>query len=401
MQHQYTEVEVALEEIKRHVCVKDEYFELSVEDSIGMVSAANIISERDWPEEDMAHMDGYAVSFDGGNRFRIVGEIKPGFRRIQRINKGEAAYIVTGSSLPIGADAIVRIEECKVDGKFVLVEQKPEKGKYIYRKGSDFKRGTIILRKGERIKTKHIPALLALGYEKIKVKPPLKVSVFATGNELSDRNEKGKIRNTHSPMIINLLRENGCIPKYFGIIEDDEGEIASEIKKVLKESDMIILTGGTSMGKKDMTVSAIRSLKPEVMFHGVKMDRGRVTCVSSVEGRPVLAMPGPVQATMNALIIFSLPLIKHMMDVKEDDIEVQAKLQAEWKARSGFEDFTKVLYVKLYRKNGMLMAEPITGPTESMRVLFESNGVVIIPSSIKRLKKGSNVSVRLVKGLSF
>lgn len=398
---EYSSVGDVIKKVKSCVISKKENISLETGKAVGFFSGMDVISEKDWPEWDVTHMDGYAVRFWEESYFMLVGQVKPGQRPSIKLGKGEAVYVPTGSYLPEGTDTVLRVEECTLKANKVITKVKLVKGKYIYERGSDFKKGDKILREGERINVQHIPPLLALGYDSVKVRKPLNVALVATGNELSEKNEPGKVRNTHTAMISSFVIQNGCEPKYLGIVGDEEDKICMALKKGVKVGDVVLITGGTSMGRRDVTVSALKKMEPQVLFHGVKMDRGRVTCVAVLRGKPVIVLPGPIQATMNALVVFFLPLIKHMMGLKEDFVEVKARIASGWRSRAGFEDFTKVLYVKLVKSRDGYVAEPLTGPTESMRVLFSSNGVVIVPEEIEQINKGSYVHVKLLPGFSL
>jgi molybdenum cofactor synthesis domain-containing protein len=397
----YFEVDYVLRRIMNKSVTKRDNVRVEVKNSVGLFCGKEVIANRDWPERDITHMDGYAVKLGKERYFTIVGEVKLGIVPKFRVEENEAVYVPTGTYLPEGSDAVLRVEDCIIEGKRILPKSEVRRGQYIFRKGSDLEKGRTIIKEGERIRLQHIPPLLTLGYEKIEVRKPLKVSIVATGSELSERREPGKIRNTHSAMISSFVRQNGCSPIYLGIVPDKIETIRSTLREASKTSDIVIATGGTSMGKKDITVSALRSLEPELVFHGIKMDRGRVTCVAVLNGKPIIVVPGPIQATMNALILFCFPLIHHMLAARDETIYMKAYLAEDWKAREGFEDFRKVLYVKLKRENNELVAYPVVGPTESMSVLLSSDGVVIVPESISSIRQGEHIDVMLVPGFTF
>jgi molybdopterin molybdotransferase/putative molybdopterin biosynthesis protein len=131
------------------------------------------------------------------------------------------------------------------------------------------------------------------------------------------------------------------------------------------------------------------------------MDRGRVAGVAAVRGKPIVMLPGPVQGAMNAFLLLALPLILRMTSGSNSSAFVRARLSTGWKARKKFQDFTKVLYVRLQRKGDGLLARPIVGDTESISVLTDSNGFVVVPERVRELQAGEEVSVRLLPGFSY
>jgi len=185
-----------------------------------------------------------------------------------------------------------------------------------------------------------------------------------------------------------------------GIIADRPRALSMALRKALASSDMVLTLGGTSAGGRDYIFSAVSSLQPEVAIHGIKMDRGRVTGIASVRGTPILMMPGPIQAAMNAFLLLGLPLMEKLSRRKNSEFEVPCVLSERWEARRRFSDFRKVFYVKL-RKKPQLVAVPLLAETESIKVLAEADGYVVVPENVKRIRSGGPVTVRLLPGFSF
>ena len=163
---------------------------------------------------------------------------------------------------------------------------------------------------------------------------------------------------------------------------------------------MSSLWGGTSVGRADLVGEAVRSLVPDVFVHGIKMDRGRVAGIAVVEGKPVLMMPGPIQGAMNAFILLGARVIGWLQGGERMGVEVSCPLEGQWEARKRFSHFRKVLYVKLV-PGDRTSARPLAGDTESIKVLCEADGYVIVPEEVARLAEGSVVRVNLLPGFSF
>jgi molybdenum cofactor synthesis domain-containing protein len=243
--------------------------------------------------------------------------------------------------------------------------------------------------------------LLSIGRTTVRVRSRPKVSLIATGSELTDNLKKaeGKIINSHAPYFLALIGALGCVPVYMGIARDDPVEVARTLRRALSKSDFVLTLGGTSVGRADLVGDAVGSLKPDVVFHGIKMDRGRVTGVAAAGGKPILMMPGPVQGAMNAFVLFGTKIISWLSGNKSLELEVSCRLGSSWEARKRFSHFRKVLYVKLLPSENA--AQPLIGETESIKILSQADGYVIIPERVTRLERGSVVRVELLPGLSF
>jgi len=149
-----------------------------------------------------------------------------------------------------------------------------------------------------------------------------------------------------------------------------------------------------------MVVGAVSSLRPDTLVHGLRLDRGRVTGIASVKGKPILMLPGPIQAAANAFLVVGVPIIRELGGSREAGLSVPCVLGSPWVARRRFSDFQKVVYVKL-RAGPLAVAEPIAGETESMKLLSDADGYFLVPENVRMLEKGDYVDVQLVPGFSF
>jgi molybdenum cofactor synthesis domain-containing protein len=244
--------------------------------------------------------------------------------------------------------------------------------------------------------------LVSLGFRKVAVRRRARVAVMATGNELTpaSRPKKGKTVESHSLVFLRLAEAMGCKGLDMGIALDEPNKLRAALRRALSESDFVVTLGGTSAGERDLVVSAVSSLRPDELVHGLKLDRGRVTGLASVRGKPILMLPGPIQAATNAFLIVGVPIIGELSGSKATGFSVPCVLGAPWEARKRFAGFQKVIYVRL-TKGTQAVAEPIAGETESMRILSEADGYVVVPRDVTRLEAGDRVEVRLVPGFSF
>lgn len=379
-------------------------------DSYGRVAANGVASPVAVPRFDVSHMDGFAVvSMDlkGATEARpaalkVVEEVNLGSRMSPAIRSGQAARVFTGSVIPPGADTVLPLEKTEQRGDEILTTTAPRRGSFVYARGTDIRRGEILLKQGQVINAQTIGTLLSVGVRSVRVWPRPRVSLLATGSELTDdpTPRQGKVFNSHSPYFLTLLRALGCVPIDTGIAMDDPAEVSASLRKAIRESDFVLTLGGTSVGRADVVGEAVSSLDPEIFVHGIKMDRGRVAGIAVIGGKPVLMMPGPIQGAMNAFVLLGTEVIAWLSGKSTLGLGVDCTLDGAWKARRRFMDFRKVLYVKMVTGTRSI-ARPLVGDTESISVLSNADGYVVVPERVTHIATGAKVRVQLLPGFSF
>ncbi len=411
--HDYASFSRALETIERLTGGRVRMETVGVGNAYGRVAAEGIASPSNVPDRSRSHMDGYAVraadirgALPGSpSILRLKGNRHTGGGTRSRIFSGETMSIVTGGPLPSGANAVVPVEETRKVGGTVLFTTGHRRGDFCFTTGSDIRRGDVVIEPGKTIRAQDVGLLTLLGVKTLAVFARPRVALIATGSELtvvSGVRASSKVRESHVPIFENLIRENGGEPVVLGIVPDETRRIASVVELALQQSDMVLTFGGTSLGERDLVERALRRLAPSQMIHGIRIDRGRVAGVAEVRGKPVVMLPGPVQAAMNAFLLFAVPSISRLAGKrKTTDPVVRARLGGDWAARKRFEHFTKVLYVRLKLGRGGFVAHPLVNETESMSILRESNGFVVVPERTVKLGAGTEVSVRLLPGFSY
>lgn len=311
-------VSEALELIAREV-VPREPAPINLADALGLVLAADVVSNVDSPPFDKALMDGYAIRtvdvVDGVAELRVVEEICAGSVPAKAIGAGQAARIMTGAPIPDGADAVVRIEDSSFDRTTAIVRLKTRPvsaGLSILRRGSTKKTGDTVLHAGRILRPQELGALAEVGAHRIPVRPTPRVGVLATGNELvaiSDVPGPGQIRNSNETMLCAQVRRVGGIPVQLGVARDEESHLAERIAAGL-EYDILILSGGVSAGKFDLVPSQLAAAGVRQVFHHVNMKPGKPVWFGVLEGssgcrsrRYVFGLPGnPV----SSLVCFEL-----------------------------------------------------------------------------------------------
>ncbi|MDG6912465.1 MAG: molybdopterin molybdotransferase MoeA [Nitrososphaerota archaeon] len=379
-------------------------------EAYGRVSAEDVRSPSDVPPSTISRMDGFALRSADTTRasqaspavLKVVDDVALGEQPKAKIRPGETARVATGSFTPDGTDAVVPVEEVSVRGDILEVTRPAERGSHCFATGADVQKGSTVVRRGSRLRAQDVGLAITLGIRKIEVYQRPRVAILATGSELTDSDLEGrKTRNSHGPFFAMVAKAAGCEVIDLGIARDKREEILEKLRKGVSSADLVLTTGGTSMGPFDLVDDVVRRLKPSALYHGIKMDRGRVTGVAVVRGKPVVMMPGPIQGALNAFILFALPVIQKLSMVGDETIKARARLTRRWEARRKFSDFTKVVYLNLTEGEGGLKAEPLSAETESMSLLVRSTAVTVVPEEVRSMEAGQEVEAMLIPGISY
>jgi molybdenum cofactor synthesis domain-containing protein len=356
-------------------------------------------------------MDGFAIVSRDTEKastkspviLNVAGAVVLGSKPRGVLRSGQAYRVSTGSFLPRGADAVLPIEDVSVTGNRIGVTAPVPRGLFVFETGGDVRKHQVMIESGRPVRAQEVGLTVSIGIGAIEVFRRPRVAILATGSELTESQTDvgARVRNSHTHVFMRLAEESGCIALSLGIAPDVRKEITSRIEKGLADADVVFTTGGTSVGRMDLLDEVVQGLRPAAMFHGIRMDRGRVTGVAVVRGKPVVMMPGPAQGAMNAFVLFGLPILRKLSGRVGGDIMVRAKLKTRWEARKRFPAFTKVVYVRLERGPKGPVAEPVAGETESMTILTKSNAFLVLPERTTALKAGSEVDALLMPGFSF
>ncbi|MBO3754366.1 MAG: molybdopterin molybdotransferase MoeA, partial [Candidatus Brockarchaeota archaeon] len=357
-----TNVDEALRKLVSHAKVSVlEPETVTLNEALGRVLAVDIIAPRDLPNFDRSAVDGYAVF--ASDTFG-ASEFNPKKIRLvtgDQIKPGTAVRVWTGSAMPAGADAVVMLEFVRPHEDSIEVLKPVVPGQNVSPKGEDIPQGEIALKKGQRLRPQDLGLIAALGFVQVKVVRKPKIAVLSTGDELVELGsipKKGQVIDTNRLILQAMIKELGGAPQDLGIVKDELNEITERIAAGLATTDMVITTGGTSVGKLDLVPDAINKLgNPGMLVHGVAMRPGRPTGLAVVDGKPILTFPGNPVAAMFSFEVFARPLILKMLGIAaEPRPTVNAKLTRRIASTLGTKVFLRVW---VFEKNGMLFAEPI------------------------------------------
>lgn len=294
--------------------------------SVGRVLAEKIIANTDLPPFDRSQMDGYAVvaadTVGAPTILDVVGESAAGRGWHRTLKRGQAVRIMTGAPVPKGADAVQRVELTSGwDGEKVRIDEAVRRGMSVVKKGGEVKRGRVIFRPGQRVTENMISALASFGYDNLKVGKLPSVSIMATGSEIVPHDEKpgrDQIRNSNSVMLDVLCRSLGCTTDVLPRSPDDLDALRTRISGV--RSELLIITGGVSAGKYDLTKTALRELGAEVFFEKVRLKPGKPAVFARLGKMLIFGLPGnPVSAAVT-FQLFVRKAILLMQSASQSDL---------------------------------------------------------------------------------
>jgi len=387
---------------------------ISFKESINRILAQDIKATENLPAFDRSTVDGYAVKsqdIQGVSQslptyLNLIGSIKMGEKADLEIEDGQAAYIPTGAMLPKGADCVVMVEQTEnISDHMVEIYQTAGVGENIIKKGEEIKKGEVILKKGHRVRPRDMGIFAGLGITEFAVYKKSSVAIISTGDELVEPEEKmkfGEIRDINTYTISYLLSEINAEVTQVGIIEDTYEKLKSSIEKYL-DYDLILVSGGSSAGLKDVTVDVINELgEPGVLVHGLKVKPGKPTILGKINNTPIMGLPGHPGSAWIIANKFVLPLVKLLSgqydvnnvrkNINKEDIIQPAILSRNISSDKGREEIIPVL---IEEKEGEKFAKPLLGKSSFMRIFIESDGYLEIEVAKEGIEKGQKVNVYL------
>jgi molybdopterin molybdotransferase len=357
---------------------------VAIKDAVGRILAEDVIADMDMPPFDRSQMDGFALravdSLNSDLSLQIVGESAAGKGWDGTLKNGEAVRIMTGAPVPKGADAVQKIELVSESDDSIWIQEPTTKGRYIVKRGTEIRSGKRVLKKGDEITARNIAIPAAFGYGKIRVAQRPRVSILATGSEIVAVDAKpnaDQIRNSNSVMLQAMASTSGCEPKGLPTAGDDIGSLRRAISKALKRSDILITTGGVSVGKYDLTKAALLELGAEIFFERVRLKPGKPTVFARLGEALVFGLPGnPVSAAVT-FRLFIKPAVDKMLG-RRTQKETYAVLATKVKAPAERDTY---MPGKLgIEKNGVQTVEPQKWHGSSDFIGFAgADGLIVIP----------------------
>ncbi|MFZ5650200.1 MAG: gephyrin-like molybdotransferase Glp [Bacillota bacterium] len=398
-------------EIARHMNIPRRVKVVDLEEALGCRAYRDIIAADNVPGFSRSTMDGYAVRardtfgaseslpayLDIGGEV-LMGQIAPG-----PAVPGKACRIPTGGMLPEGCDAVVMVEYTEeLDAKTIGVTRPVAPGENVVQKGEDISSGEVIVPRGRIIRPHEMGALAACGVTALEVEEPLRVSIISTGDEVVEPSRipgPGQVRDINSYALYGLAARAGAAPELCGIVGDDYGRLRETMESVKDRSDIILLSGGSSVGVRDVSARVIESLgEPGILFHGIAVKPGKPTIGAVVGGKPVFGLPGHPVSAMVVFMLLVEPLIRaggypSNRDEFLLEFPVAASITRNIRSAAGREDFVRVA---LRQCEGRLLADPVLGKSGLIATMASADGLAIIPRDMEGIESGDMVRVKII-----
>lgn len=400
-------VEEAREKISKHIKHYPGTEEVPLLSALGRCLARDVVAAEDVPGFDRSTVDGYALrardTFGASEGLpaylEVSGEVLMGRSPGGAVGPGRAYKIATGGMLPPGADAVVMVEHTEELGAGTIGVTRPvAPGENVIRRGEDIAAGSVVLPAGHVLRPQDLGVLAAVGVTAVEVRLPWRVGIISTGDELVAPEEvpaPGQVRDINSYSLYGAVKACGGEPHLYGIVRDDLEEMRACLARALGETDMVLLSGGSSVGARDVALEAIAGLgEPGVLFHGLSLKPGKPTIGAVVNGKPVFGLPGH---PASALVVFELlvaPLIRWGRYPAENpgEFPIRARLTRNLPSAPGREDFVRV---KLKVEGGVLCAEPVLGKSGLISTMVKADGLARIPAAKEGVEAGEWVEVKI------
>ena len=376
----------------------------------GRILARDVRAPEQLPPFSRSTMDGFAVrardtfgcSESEPALLTITGEIDMGTSgRAISLSPGKTARIWTGGELAEKADAVVMVEYTHIiDETTIEVFRPVAPGENIIRAGEDTEREQVILTRGRKLRPQDLGVLAGLGIPSVTVYRRPVVAILSTGDELVDPEQQpgpGQIRDINSTTLAALVEETGCIGAQYGIFPDELDTMFSACRNALAEADMVLLSGGSSVGRRDFTLQVLERLEnSELLAHGVAIRPGKPTILASQGNKAIFGLPGHVASAMVVFYLFVRPLLRRFSGMTTDLglLPVQAVTGEQIPSAIGREEYVRV---QLIREGDDLLpiALPVYGKSGLLTPLVRADGLLVIARDSEGLDKGSSARVLL------
>ena len=371
---------------------------VDVAEVVGRVLAEDIIADMDMPPFDRSQMDGYAViaaeTENAPIKLKIVGESAAGRGWHNEMNAGEAVRIMTGAPVPTGADAVQKIELTNEADESVIIEKSVSVGQSIVNQGAEIGKGEMIFPAGTIITENMIASLAAFGYSTVTVARRPRVTILPTGTEIVEVSEKpgaDQIRNSNAVMLQTFADKYG-VASTLPIACDDINDLKNKIKSGIENSDIIVITGGVSVGKYDLTKAALRDLGAEIFFERLRLKPGKPAVFARLGNALIFGLPGNPVSTAVTFYLFVRKAMLLMQGAARCDLKPGYAVLT--KSGKGAKDRDSYLPATLKAGNGgRLFAEPLKWGGSSDFVGFARAEALIIVPAGKTFDEGDVVEI--------
>jgi len=367
---------------------------VSFEECPGRVLAADILSDLNMPPFNKSAMDGFACRReDIGKDLKVVEVVRAGVAPVRSIGPGECAQIMTGAIVPEGADTVLKVEETEEAGEAAIRFNGQKTAVNICYTGEDIRIGEVVIDAGTLMKTQHVPILASVGAVMVEVYRFPGIGILATGTELVEPGEVpqiSQIRNSNAYQMISQLSTMGIDADYFGIAPDDEAETEDIIRRALESEDILIMSGGVSMGEFDFVPRVLEKIGVKIHYNKLAIQPGKPTLFASGKGKFVFGLPGNPVSSYLTLEFLVKPFIYACMNLSWSGAEFKMKLGSPIQRKNAH----RLGWIPVaLEKDGSVRPVDYHGSAH-INSLRDAFGVVTVPIGVNNINEGDWVNVR-------
>ena len=382
-----TRVDDALESFLAKVDPLDRVEKVPLAESGGRIAAGAVTAPRPAPHYRRAAMDGFAVR--ASDTFGATESSPNRINLADSVKQGTAIPVHTGGFVPDEANAVLKIEDTRKEGDKLAVYSSLAPGDNVSPVGEDVEQGDMLIEKGEEVQPAHLGLLRSLGVETIQVLGKPTVGVLPTGEELVPPGQEpgpGQTVQSNGIMVADAVRTWGGLPEEKELLSDEPSELARGLDWGLNGKDVVVFTGGSSVGRRDRIVEVLEG-RGEVLTHGVAIQPGKPVALALVEGTPVIALPGYPVATLADAYFFLRPLLAHLNRRKTEDSTVKVKLDRKIHSKLG-----KLSLVRVEVEDGEATPVRVSG-SGVLSSVTRSDGFVLVPEDSEGIAAGEEVEL--------
>lgn len=375
---------------------------IALEEAHARVLAEDIIADMDLPPFDRARMDGYALRAEDATSapatLKLIGEIAAGAAFDGRVQKGEAVKIFTGAPMPDGANAVQKVEVTESDGTTVTIQEAVQTGQFVTPRASEISSGERVARAGRRVGAAEMAVLASFGYAQVKVFKRPRVAVISTGSELvavSVKPQAAQIRNSNSYCVAAYAERAGANVENLGTVVDSPVATREMLARAFQERDVVITSGGVSMGDYDLVKAALLDLGAEIYFDKISIRPGKPTVFGRLGDAWFFGLPGNPVSTSVTFNVFARAALRRLQGESYAHLEtVRAELASAVKDSSSRRSY---LPAKMSIRDGRAVVEPLKWAGSSDLVAFmNANALMIAREDDHEIPAGSLVEVLLL-----
>ena len=369
--------------------------QVDINSSLGRVLAEDVVSDLNMPPFDRAAVDGFACRReDLEKELTILETIPAGKPPVKTVKEGECSRIMTGAKVPPGADCVFMVEESELIGEEKVRFTAARTKNNISHKAEDIKAGETVIEKGTRIQPQHIAVMASVGWVRPKVAMQPRIGIITTGDEIVEPHIRpgiSQIRNSNGYQLVAQIRNMGAVPDYLGIANDDMGVTREMISVALERDNIILLTGGVSMGDFDFVPKVLEEMNVEILFRKLAIQPGKPTLFGVKDRKRIFGLPGNPVSSFNIFELFVKPLVNKMMGMDVPYNRLRLPMGKAFERKKG----ERMQWLPVRLEDGRAYPLEYHGSAH-INSLVNADGFVSIPIGTLNLEEGELVNVRQI-----